>query len=69
IIYQLTIYLVVNFSYYQTCYFMYVGRTGSNPVVSVVVISATRAIQRAWDIERSYNRFCVDLMVLITFDS
>ncbi|MDE7499269.1 hypothetical protein LZ112_10970, partial [Streptococcus agalactiae] len=69
IIYQLTIYLVVNFNYYQTCYFMYVGRTGSNPAVSVVVISATRAIQRAWDMEWSYNRFCVDLMVLITFDS
>ncbi|HEO6658018.1 TPA: hypothetical protein VBA67_001994 [Streptococcus agalactiae] len=33
------------------------GRAGSNPVVSVVVISATRAEQRAWDMERSYNRF------------
>ncbi|MFD3090891.1 hypothetical protein ACFKJN_09680, partial [Streptococcus agalactiae] len=32
IIYQQAIYLVVNFNYYQTCYFMYVGRAGSNPL-------------------------------------
>ncbi|WP_041981225.1 hypothetical protein, partial [Streptococcus agalactiae] len=36
------LYLVANFNYDQTCYFMHVGHAGSNPDVSISGVATTK---------------------------